>query len=71
MTQEIKEFILFTHTYSPFVGKVVDYRSKYFNQFFLKKEEGIVYLTVEDLFEFWKSEGEQWIETIVKPKLNL
>ena len=71
MNKELIDFIQFTHKYSPLIGMVVDTRSGYYGKFYLSKGVEIKYLTIEELYEFWKQEGQQWIENIAKPKLGL
>lgn len=64
------EFVKWTHLYSKLITIVRDEASSYFGQFCILIKEGEVqYLTVEELYEFWKS-NPNWIEYVYQKRIK-
>lgn len=64
------EFVKWTHLYSKLIRIVNDPASDYYGKFFILVKEGEAkYLTVEELYEFWKS-NPGWVEQVFKPRRN-
>lgn len=58
------EFVKWTHLYSKLISIVREENSEYYGKFFVLIKEGEAkYLTVEELYEFWKSNPD-WIEQV-------
>lgn len=65
------EFVKWTHLYSKLISIVREEKSDYYGKFCVLVKEGEAkYLTVEELYEFWKSNPD-WVEQVYKPRLNL
>lgn len=65
------EFVKWTHLYSKLISIVREEKSEYYGKFFVLIKEGEAkYLTVEELYDFYKSNPD-WVEQIAKPRLNL
>lgn len=66
------EFVKWTHLYSPLLCMVRDTRTKYYGYFWILDSNDNVngkYLTVEELYEFYKSNPD-WVEQVAKPRLK-
>lgn len=58
------EFVKWTHLYSKLICIVREEKSEYYGKFFILVKEGEAkYLTVEELYEFWKSNPD-WVEEV-------
>lgn len=58
------EFVKWTHLYSKLICVVNDPASEYYGKFFILVKEGEAkYLTVEELYEFYKS-NPNWVTEV-------
>lgn len=64
------EFVKWAHLYSKLISIVRDKASSYFGKFCVLVKEGEAkYLTVEESYEFYKS-NLHWVEQFAKPRLK-
>ena len=68
--KDLTEFVKWTHLYSKLISIVRDEASSYYGKFCVLVKEGEAkYLTVEELYDFYKSNPD-WTEEVAKPRLK-
>ena len=64
------EFVKWTHLYSKLISIVRDEQSSYYGKFCVLIKEGEAqYLTVEELYEFYKSNPD-WVEEVYLKRIG-
>lgn len=64
------EFVKWTHLYSKLISIVREEKSEYYGKFFILVKEGKAkYLTVEELYEFYKSSPD-WVENVYLKRIG-
>lgn len=68
--KDLIEFVKWTHLYSKLICIVNDPASDYYGKFFILVKEGEgKYLTVAELYEFWKSNPD-WVTNVYQKRIG-
>lgn len=66
-SKELIEFVQWTHLHSKLISIVREESSEYYGMFYILTKEGEAkYMTVKELYDFWKSNPEWVIEVYNK-----
>ena len=64
------EFVKWTHLYSKLISVVRDEASEYYGMFYILVKEGEAkYLSVDELYEFYKSNPD-WVEEVYLKRIG-